>query len=86
MSFTGTILQLENNLTEAQTKMVWISQGPITGVYTRTTTLHSLPNLELSDLWDLENLGIWEPSEQISKQSWKKKRNYATIQGYYLYK
>ncbi|XP_073960748.1 uncharacterized protein [Choristoneura fumiferana] len=53
--------------------MGWTIQGPVTGVQgsmtNMTTTLHSLTNLDISDLWSLEAVGIRDPAEQTLKST-----------------
>ncbi|XP_073946591.1 uncharacterized protein [Choristoneura fumiferana] len=63
---TDSFIRLNNNLVAMKNKFGWTLQGPIMNACSVMTNVVSA-NLQLSELWDLETLGIRDPAEVASK-------------------
>ncbi|RVE40950.1 hypothetical protein evm_014400 [Chilo suppressalis] len=62
----GEIIQLDDNVTAIRSKFGWYIQGPVS---TRISVYNSLTcNLNVTDLWSLETLGIRDPAEMIKEK------------------
>ena len=71
--FTGNSFQLQNGLLAIETKFGWTLSGRVTtSSLTAAATALSLhlrsEELQISTMWDLESIGITDPSEHKSKQ------------------
>ncbi|XP_047988455.1 uncharacterized protein LOC125228051 [Leguminivora glycinivorella] len=65
---TKSFLELNNNLVAIKTKFGWTLQGPIiTNACSVLTNVVLVNNLQISELWDLETLGIRDPAEVANK-------------------
>ncbi|XP_061708236.1 uncharacterized protein LOC133518592 [Cydia pomonella] len=63
---TESFVNLNNNLVAIKTKFGWTLQGPIMNACSVLTNV-VLVNFQLSELWDLETLGIRDPVEVANK-------------------
>lgn len=67
---TGRLKQVTEGITAIETKLGWTVMGKShsTSRSTSFTTAMSMNNFAISDLWELEKIGIMDPSEKLTRK------------------